>query len=71
MTEASPDTAVFKQGALDLVKSGKEKLSERIRLIRFADRDGWPAALRYAGDDIALDEAEEKKMRKSKKDTDK
>ena len=60
-----------KKLALEGITKGKEIVHERAKLIRFADRDGWKAALHYLGDNIAETEAEGKKMRKSKKETEK
>ena len=48
------------------IEKGKSLTHERMEVIRFADRKGWSAGLRYLGDDIA--ETEAKAMRKSKKD---
>ena len=69
--DVSNDQAVFKQGAIDMMKKGKSLIHERIKLIKYADREGWKAALYYEGDKIAETEAEEKRMRKSKKETEK
>ena len=66
--EVPPAQQEIKDGALSFIQKGKELTHERIKVIRFADRDGWSAALRYLGDDIAETEAEAKAMRKSKKD---
>ena len=50
-----------------MMQKGKSLRHERIKLIKFADREGWKATLYYEGDKIAETEAEEKKIRKSKK----
>ena len=69
--EVQGEQADLKTGALGMIEKGKQLVHDRLKLIRFADRDGWQAALHYAGDDIAGTEMEAKKMRKSKKDSDK
>ena len=68
-SEVREDAIMLKEGAIDLMNQGKKILNERLKLIRFADKEGWAAALNFEGDDIAENEAEAKKMRKSKKDT--
>ena len=69
--EVTAEQAELKSGAMDMISKGKKIVHDRLKLIRFADRDGWQAALHYVGDDIADTEEEAKKMRKSKKDSDK
>ena len=71
MLEVTNEQEVFKTGASDMIKKSKALIHERIKLIRYADREGWKAALHFEGDDIAESEAEAKRMRKSKKETDK
>ena len=58
----------IKEGAMNYIKKGKELVHQRLKVIRFADKDGWSAALNYLGDNIAETEAEGKAMRKSKKE---
>ena len=60
----------LKTGALNFIEKGKQLTHDRIKLIRFADRDGWTAALNFLGDQIAETEAEAKAMRKGKKEAD-
>ena len=69
--EVTNEQEVFKAGAMDMIQKGKALVHDRLKLIRFADREGWKAALHFEGDDIAESEAEAKRMRKSKKETEK
>ena len=69
--EVQPDQAELKNASLEMIKKGKNLIHERMKVIRFADRDGWKAALHFVGDDIAESVEEAKRMRKSKKETDK
>ena len=57
-----------KEGALQMMEKGKALIHDRIKLITFADQEGWPAALLYKGSNIADTEAEAKKMAKAKKE---
>ena len=54
-----------------MIKKGKTIIHDRMKVIRYADRDGWKAALHFVGDDIAETAEEAKRMRKSKKETEK
>ena len=69
--EVPAEQAQLKSAALEMVEKGKKIIHDRLKIIRYADRDGWKAALHFVGDDIAESEAEAKKMRKSKKETEK
>ena len=69
--ELPEDQAVLKATALEAIEKGKNIVHERLKVIRYADRDGWKAALHFLGDNIAESEAEAKRMSKSKKETDK
>ena len=42
-----------------------------MKVIPYADRDGWKAALHYVGNNIVEIEAQAKKMQKFKKETEK
>ncbi len=66
--EVDPEQGELKKGALNFIKEGKNFTHERLKVIRFADRDGWSAALNFLADDIAQDEKEEKRMKKGRKD---
>ena len=68
--EVPPGQEEIKTGALSFIAKGKKITHERLKVIRFADRDGWAAALNYLGDDIAETEAEAKAMKKGKKEAD-
>ena len=69
--EVDRDQADLKKGAVDFIEKGKKLTRDRMKVIRYADRDGWQAALHFVGDNIADTEAEAKRMRKSKKETEK
>ena len=60
----------LKTGAMNYIAKGKQLTHDRLKVIRFADRDGWPAALNFLSDLIAQTEAEAKAMRKGKKEAD-
>ena len=68
--EVGADQETLKTGALSFIEKGKKLTHDRLKLLRFADRDGWTAALNYLGDQIAETEAEAKAMRKGKKEAD-
>ena len=53
---------------MKFIKEGKDLTRQRLKVLRYADRDGWSAALHFVDDDIADDEKEEKRMKKSKKE---
>ena len=65
------DSQPLKDPILNLMEKGKNMLYERMKLIRYADKETWRAALLFEGDDIADNETEEKKMKKSKKEAEK
>ena len=65
VTQAMPDTETFKKGAVDLIQKGKKKLGDRLKIIKFADRDGWHAALLYEGDNLAEDDSDTRRMKNS------
>ena len=69
--EVTRDQADAKKATLEYIEKGKKLSRERMKIIRYADRDGWQAALHFVGDNIAETEAEAKRMRKSKKETEK
>ena len=69
--EVAQEQAPLKTGALETIQKGKNLVHERLKLLRSADRDGWKVALYYEGDNIAENESEAKRMRKSKKEADK
>ena len=64
--EAPPAKEEIEEGTMAFIE--KLLTNERMKFIRFADREGWSAALCYLGHDIAETEAEAKAMRESKKD---
>ena len=68
--EVGADQETLKTGALNFIEKGKQLTHDRLKLLRFADRDGWTAALNYLGDQVAETEAEAKAMRKGKKEAD-
>ena len=68
--EVGAEQETLKTGALSFIEKGKKLTHDRLKLLRFADRDGWTAALNYLGDQIAETEAEAKAMRKGKKEAD-
>ena len=59
----------MKAASIEAIKKGKEIVHDRMKIVRFADRDGWKAALHFVGDNIADSAEEAKRMRKSKKET--
>ena len=61
----------LKDGAEDFIRRGKALVHNRLKVLRFADRDGWSAAMNFLGDDIADDETEAKKMKRGKKEAEK
>ena len=67
--EVTEESRSFHQGAIDMMNKGKQILHERIKMIKFADKESWQAALHFEGNDIAETEAEAKKMQKSVKET--
>ena len=69
--EVQHEQAELKAATMDAIAKGKKLTHDRLKVIRYADRDGWQAALHFIGDDIAETAEEEKKMRKAKKETDK
>ena len=58
----------LKDAALKFINEGKRLPHERLKVFRFADRDGWSAALNFLADDIAENEKDEKRMKKGKKE---
>ena len=66
--EVPPAQEEIKQGGMAYIDKGKSLTYERMKVIKFADREGWSVGLRYLGDNIADTEAEAKAMRKSVKD---
>ena len=58
----------LKDAALKFINEGKRLSHERLKVFRFADRDGWAAALNFLADDIAENEKDEKRMKKGKKE---
>ena len=62
------DQKQLKDQLIDFMKEGKKLTRDRLKVIRFADRDGWSAALKYVADNIAETEKEEKRMKKGKKE---
>ena len=69
--EVQPDQADLKSSALDFIKKGKHLTHERLKVIKFADRSGWQAALNFVGDDIAETPEEAKRMKKGVKEAEK
>ena len=67
--DVSPEQVQLKAASMKAIEQGKQIAHDRMKLIRFADRDGWKAALHFQGDNIADSAEEAKKMRKSKKET--
>ena len=53
--------------AMEIVEKGKRLSRDRLKVFRFADRDGWDSAMLYLSDDLADDEKDERRMKKSKK----
>ena len=47
------------------IQKGKSILTKRMKLIRFADEEGWKAANEYSASRIASDDEDEKEMRKA------
>ena len=47
------------------LEQGKKKLTRRIKLIRIADRNGWPTVEEYLSDDLASDSDDEKQLNKA------
>ena len=68
LTEPQEASEEMKTAALDFHAQGEKLLAERIKIIKFADREGWKAALKYQGDDLAENEADERRMKRSRKD---
>ena len=66
-----PDHTELKDGAMKFIKEGKRLTHDRLKVLRYADREGWSAALYFVSDDIADDEKEEKRMKRGKKEADK
>ena len=67
--DVPPEQIQLKAASMKAIEEGKKLTHDRMKLIRFADRDGWKAALHFQGDNIADSAEEAKKMRKSKKET--
>ena len=61
----------LKGAAKTVIEKGKTLVRDRLKVLRFADRDGWTAAMNFLGDDIADDEAEAKKMKRGRKEAEK
>ena len=53
--------------AKEYINKGKDLCKKRLKVLRYADRDEWDAALEYLSDDLAEDECDRKRMRKAKK----
>ena len=66
--EPSPDQQVLKDSATKFIKEGKNLTHQRLKVLRFADRDGWSAALNFLSDNLAENEHEEKRMKRGKKE---
>ena len=69
LTEVKEDTESLKDSAISF-HEGEKILKERLKLIKYADREGWKAAIYYEGDDLAENEADERRMKRSRKDAD-
>ena len=67
--EVQPEQVDLKSASLEIILKARKWVQKRMKVIRYADQDGWKAALHYLGDDIAETEEETKRMRKSKKET--
>lgn len=53
--------------ALECINEGKKLSRERLKVLRYADTEGWDAAFNYMSDDLAENEQDRKRMEKSKK----
>ena len=60
--EVSPEQAELKASATAAIEKGKGLTHQRLKVIKFADRDGWQAALHFVGDNIAESPEEAKRM---------
>ena len=69
--EVPRDQSEIKTSALEFIKKGKDLTHDRMKVIKFADRDGWQAALNFVGDNIAETPEEAKRMKKGVKEAEK
>ena len=57
--------------ARTLCVKGKALVKKRLKVLKYANKEGWDAALEYMSDDLADDEADRKRMQKAKKKAEK
>jgi hypothetical protein len=65
------DQKELKTGTMKFITEGKTLTHNRLKVFRFADKEGWVAAMNFVSDDIAEDEKEEKRMKTGKKEAEK
>ena len=53
----------------DVISAGENLLSERLHLLKIADRYGWAAVTEFTEVELARNEVEEKKLKKIMKDS--
>ena len=69
--DVADDQKELKAAALKYMEEGKRITHDRLKLIRFADRDGWSAELNFPSDDIAENEKEKKRMKRGREEAEK
>ena len=69
--EVSTEQAELKASATAAIEKGKHLTHQRLKVLKFADRDGWQAALHFVGDNIAETPEEAKRMKKGIRDAEK
>ena len=52
----------------ETIKAGESKLNERTHLLKIADKYGWNSAKEFVSEDLAMDEKEDKKLQRIRKE---
>ena len=57
------------QKAKSLLEKGKKIISNRMKALKIADKEGWDVALAYLSDELVSDDEQEKRLKKARRDT--